>query len=101
MNDEGQQIIVGIDVSKTCLYIRAKDEDWSVGNDWEDVVKLVARLQGLQPGLVVIESTGGLERLVPTELAAHGVPVALVNPRRVREFAKLIGLLGKTDKIDV
>jgi len=100
MNEEGQQIVVGIDVSKTRLDIRAMDEDWSVGNDWEGVVKLVAQLQGLQASLVVVESTGGLERLVLTELAAHGVPVVLVNPRRVREFAKSIGLLGKTDKID-
>jgi transposase len=100
MNQETQAIVVGIDVSKARLDISAAGQDWSAGNDLEGVGKLVTRLQGLQPALIVLESTGGLERAALVELSAAGLPVALVNPRRVREFAKSIGLLAKTDKID-
>jgi transposase len=60
----------------------------------------VHRLTALQPVLVVIESTGGLEWPLLSELAERKLPVALVNPGRVREFAKSLGLLAKTDKLD-
>jgi transposase len=95
-----KQIVVGIDVSKTRLDISAAGEAWSVGNDLETIKKLTLRLRALQPDLVVVEATGGLEQCVLRETAAAGLPAALVNPRRVREFAKSIGQLAKTDKID-
>lgn len=100
MNQEEQQFVVGIDVSKAQLDIFAADEDWSVRNDLDSIAKLAIRLKGLHPTLIVIESTGGLERTALAEFSADGLPVALVNPRRVREFARSIGLLAKTDKID-
>jgi transposase len=100
MEQSVQGIVVGIDVSKAHLDIATMGEYWSVTNDIEGISKLVDRLKALHPSLVVVESTGGLERGVLTALSAAGIPIALVNPGRVREFAKSIGLLGKTDKID-
>lgn len=92
--------IVGIDVSKAKLDVAVADEFWSVSNDFDGFGKLITRLKAWEPGLVIVEATGGLEHGVVVELAAAGIPFARVNPRRVREFAKSIGVLGKTDKID-
>jgi transposase len=100
MEQSVQELVVGIDVSKARLDVAAAGEYWSVTNTFEGIGKLVGRLKALLPSLVVVESTGGLERGVIAELSAAGIPIALVNPGRVREFAKSIGLLGKTDKID-
>jgi len=100
MNQEKPAVVIGIDVSKARLDICAPGGEWSVHNDLESIGILASQLQELQPDLIVIESTGGLERAVLVELSAVGLPVALVNPRRVREFAKSIGLLAKTDRID-
>lgn len=100
MSQEEQQIVVGIDISKARLDIHAKGNDWSVRNELDSISGLAAQLQELHPCLIVVESTGGLERVVLAEFSADGLPVALVNPRRVREFARSIGLLAKTDKID-
>jgi len=93
---------VGIDVSKVRLDIGvgADGEFWQAGNDETGIQTIVERLTMLSPALVVVESTGGLEWPVVSELAAQQVPVALVNPGRVREFAKSLGLLAKTDKLD-
>lgn len=100
MEQSVQGIVVGIDVSKARLDVAAAGEYWSVTNDFEGICRCVDRLRSLPLSLVVVESTGGLERGVIVGLSAAGIPVALVNPGRVREFAKSIGLLGKTDKID-
>lgn len=93
---------VGIDVSKGRLDVAvgAKGEEWEVPNDEKGIAKLVERLAGMETSLIVVESTGGLEMAVVTELHRAGMKVALVNPGRVREFAKSLGLLAKTDKID-
>ena len=93
---------VGIDVSKGRLdvAIGEQGEFWNVVNDEKGIAKLVDRMKAEQPELVVLESTGGLELPVMTELYASKVRVALVNPGRVREFARSIGLLAKTDKLD-
>jgi len=93
---------VGIDVSKERLDIGvgADGEFWQVANDEGGIQDTVRRLTELQAALVVVESTGGLEWPVVSELAERKIPVALVNPGRVREFAKSLGLLAKTDKLD-
>ena len=93
---------VGIDVSKERLDIGvgATGDCWQAANDEVGIAATLARLVELQPALVVVESTGGLEWPLVSELAAHQVPVALVNPGRVREFAKALGLLAKTDQLD-
>ena len=95
-------LYVGIDVSKTRLDIAEgrKGEIWESPNDPEGIAKAVSRLKELHPKLVVVESTGGLERQLVACLIAEGIPVALVNPSRVRDFARSIGLLAKTDKLD-
>lgn len=92
--------VVGIDVSKARLDICGVNAEWTVGNDPEGIAKLISRLQSPKPSLIIVEATGGLERLLLIELSAAGLPFALVNPRRVREYGKAIGLLAKTDKID-
>lgn len=93
---------VGIDVSKVRLDIAfgEREEQWHIRNDSESREKLVRLLQDLKPLLIVIESTGGLERPVLFALDRAKLHFALVNPRRVREFAKAIGLLAKTDRLD-
>lgn len=100
MNHETKEIVVGIDVSKARLDVSAANEDWSVSNDIKGIGKLITRLKEISPKLIVIESTGGLERAAVAEMSAAGLPVALVNPRRVREFGKSIGFMAKTDKVD-
>ncbi|MGA7950880.1 MAG: IS110 family transposase [Thiobacillaceae bacterium] len=93
---------VGIDVSKERLDIGvgADGEFWQATNEEAGIQTTLSRLAALSPALVVVESTGGLEWPVVSELAARQIPVALVNPGRVREFAKSLGLLAKTDKLD-
>ena len=93
---------VGVDVSKERLDIGVGEagDFWQAGNTEEGIRAVVQGLVQMQPALVVVESTGGLEWPLVSELAAHQIPVALVNPGRVREFAKALGLLAKTDKLD-
>jgi transposase len=93
---------VGIDVAKRHLdvAVRPGTTHWRVANQEQDIATLVARLQELQPDLVVLEATGGFERLVTAALAAAQIPVAVVNPRQVRDFAKATGKLAKTDTLD-
>jgi len=72
----------------------------SAGNDETGFQSLVDGLKGRRIGLVVMEATGGLERALASHLLLHGVPVAVVNPRAAREFARSMGHLAKTDSID-
>ena len=93
---------MGIDVSKAVLDVAVAPagETWSVPNSVEGMQQLVERLRELSPTLVVLEATGGLERRAVAALAGAAVPVAAVNPRQVRDFAKATGRLAKTDAID-
>jgi transposase len=93
---------VGIDVAKAQLDIalRPSGERWAVSNDASGVATLVDRLQGLHPTLIVLEATGGLERLGTSALATAGLPVVVVNPRQARDFARATGQLAKTDALD-
>jgi transposase len=93
---------VGIDVAKAQLdiAIRPTGERWTVPNDASGVATLVDRVQPLQPTLIVLEAPGGLERLVTSALATAGLPVVVVNPRQVRDFARATGQLAKTDALD-
>jgi len=98
--------IVGIDVSKdrldvACLAAAVHTSNaMSYDNDSAGHAALVAWLKEVKPHLVVMESTGGYERLLVVALAAAGLPVVVVNPRQVRDFARAIGVLAKTDMID-
>jgi transposase len=93
---------VGIDVAKAQLDIavRPAGERWAVPNDADGVVTLVERLQALHPTLIVLEATGGLERIATAALATAGLPVVIVNPRQARDFARATGQLAKTDALD-
>ncbi len=93
---------VGIDVSQAHLdvAVRPSGEHWQVSNDAAGLATLVARLAPLAPGIVVAEATGDLEAPLVATLVAAQVPVALVNPRQVRDFAKATGRLAKTDRLD-
>src|SRR6266581_2731063 len=93
---------VGIDVSKQQLDIavRPSGESWTVAHEEASLSALVARLRGLAPTLIVLEATGGWEVPVTGALAAAALPVAVVNPRQVRDFARSTGLLAKTDRLD-
>src|SRR5881227_357425 len=90
---------VGIDVSKRRLDIHARPsgEGFTIDHDEDGVAALVERLAALAPTLVVLEATGGLEVGLAAALAAAGLPVAVVNPRRVLAFARAAGRLAKTD----
>ena len=95
-------VFVGIDVSKHRLdvHVRPSGEAWSVDNDAKGHVRLAEKLAAISPDLVVLEATGGYQAAVAAELAAAKLAVAVVNPRQVRDFAKAIGKLAKTDEID-
>jgi len=95
-------MFVGIDVAKGELVIAASPtaERWTVSNDERGVRTLVDRLQGVAPILIVLEATGGYELLCVAALAAAELPVVVVNPRQVRDFARATGQLAKTDRLD-
>ncbi len=97
-----QEIFVGIDVSKATLQIQVRPgtEAWVVRNDDAGIDELTAQLGKRKPQLIVLEATGGFHLAVTTALAAGGLPVAVINPRQVRNFAKALGKLAKTDTID-
>jgi transposase len=96
------QSFVGIDVSKAELdvYVRPAGTHWTVPNDAEGHAQLVHRLRPVAPTLIVLEATGGLERPASYVLAEAKLPVVVVNPRRTRDFARSLGLLAKTDRLD-
>ena len=96
------QVFVGIDVSKARLEValRPVDESLSVTNNQRGIATLVRRLKKFSVSRIVFEASGGYEIAAASELAAAGLPVAIVNPRQVRDFARATGRLAKTDAID-
>ena len=95
-------MFVGIDVAKAELVVSILPtaERFTVANDERGVRTLVERLHSVPPTLIVLEATGGYELLGVAALAAAALPVVVVNPRQVRDFAKATGQLAKTDRID-
>lgn len=93
---------VGIDVSKAALDVAILPQGGSfrVSNDETGIDELATRIEGLDPALVVLEATGGFERAAATALAVRGLPIAVVNPRQARDFARATGRLAKSDAID-
>ena len=96
------EVCVGIDVSKDRLDVGLWGETkcLAVANNKRGITKLVKEMLALRPGLVVVEATGGYEERVVLALFEGGVPVALVSPQRVRQYARAKGLLAKTDRLD-
>ncbi len=93
---------VGIDVAKHQLdvAVRPSGETWTVAHDEGGLSALLARLREVAPTLIVLEATGGLEVPLAGALAAATLPVAVINPRQVRDFARSTGTLAKTDRLD-
>jgi len=102
MNENFTELYVGIDVSKSRLDVclDPTGREWQIPYDEAGIDRLASQLQALEPTLIVIEATGGLEVRIATTLAGKGLPVAVVNPRQVRDFAKASGRLAKTDRVD-
>ena len=93
---------VGIDVAKATLDVAlgSDSEVVQVENSEAGIARLLEQLGAVAPTLVVLEATGGYESLVAGAIVGRGIPVAVVNPRQVRDFAKATGVLAKTDRID-
>jgi transposase len=93
---------VGIDVSKDRLdvHLRPSDESFAVTRDGKGLENLVERLAALDVSMIVLEATGGFETTVAAALASAGLPLSVVNPRQIRDFARALGRLAKTDAID-
>ena len=93
---------VCIDVAKDRLdiHVRPGGESFAVARDGDALAVLVKRLQTLAPALIAIEATGGYETVVASALAAAQLPLAVVNPRQIRDFARATGNLAKTDRLD-
>ena len=91
---------VGIDVAKVALevFIGSAGGAFSVANDEVGIQELLRQMKPAD--FVIVEATGGLETPVAGALAAAGIPVAIVNPRQVRDFARATGKLAKTDRLD-
>ena len=100
--DEQRTVFVGIDVSKDRLdvHLRPSGEAFCVPREGKGMDDLVIRLQGLSVALVVLEATGGFEATVAAALAGVGLPLCVVNPRQIRDFARAMGRLAKTDTLD-
>ena len=97
-----EEVYTGIDVSQNNLdvAVHPSGEQWTSSNDDSGIKEIVRRLQKLAPALVVVEPTGGFQNPLVAALAASSVPVVVVNPRQIRDFARATGRLAKTDAID-
>ena len=95
-------MFIGIDVAKDRLdvHVRPVGESFVVARDGEGIEELARRLSAVTPTLVVLEATGGFETVVAAGLAAAGLPVAVINPRQIRDFARATARLAKTDTLD-
>src|SRR6476661_5201033 len=95
------ELFVGIDVAKATLDVASTNGlKLQIANDDEAIAALVAQLVPLGPTLVVLEATGGYQAGIVAALVVAKIPVAVVNPRQVRDFAKALGKLAKTDALD-
>jgi transposase len=97
-----EQTFIGIDVAKDRLdvHVLPSEDAFAVGRDSEGLAALIERLGSLEVHLVVLEATGGFEQTVAAALVAARIPLAVVNPRQIRDFARATGKLAKTDALD-
>jgi transposase len=93
---------VGIDISKNSLDVHILPENQSENYPYEPqaVKRLIEKLKTLAPTIIVMEATGGYEISIAAQLADAALPVAVMNPRQIRDYARALGILAKTDKID-
>lgn len=97
-----QKQFVGVDVAKDKLdvHVHPSGESFVAANEAGGIEELVARLRRVETAVIAVEATGGFEALVVAGLAAEGLPVVVVNPKQVHNFAKALGLNAKTDRLD-
>jgi len=97
-----EKLYIGIDLSQENLHMAAypTGQIWQYKNNRRGIAKTVAKLKAINPTLIVMEATGGLEIPLRQALDEAGLPVAVVNPRRIREHGRAMGVLAKTDKLD-
>lgn len=102
MSRKKAKSFIGIDVSKQLLEVAIHEQDYQFrgANKASAFGALITELIGWRPALIVLEATGGLERAVVAALHGAGLPVVVVNPRQVRDFARALGQLAKTDPLD-
>jgi transposase len=102
MSRKKAESFVGIDVSKAQLDVAVHESDYQFrcANKASAFGELMVELIALRPALIVVEATGGLERPLVAALHAAGLPMVVINPRRVRAFANAMGQLAKTDRLD-
>jgi transposase len=98
----GTAVFVGIDVAKAQLDLAQRPEGPGrvVPHTESGITTVVTQLRTVKPALIVLEATGGLERALVRALVEAALPVVVVNPRQVRDFAKATGQLAKTDTLD-
>jgi len=97
-----EQTFIGIDVAKDQLdvHVFPSDDAFAVARDSEGLAALIERLSPLDPHFVGLEATGGFELTVAAALVSAAIPLAVVNPRQIRDFARATGQLAKTDALD-
>lgn len=102
MTIQNKKCYIGIDVSKKILdvYILSERRFMQFENNMTGIQKLIKKFKIFSDVLIVMESTGGYEKLVAQTLAKENIAVAVINPRQIRDFAKALGILAKTDRID-
>jgi transposase len=102
MNETSVEQFVGIDVSKSTLdvFIEPTEQRLHATDDEAGIRQIIECLKEIDPTLIVLEATGGLEVRIATELASQGLRMAVINPRQARDFAKATGRLAKTDQVD-
>ena len=93
---------VGIDIAKASFdaFHHERQEHKKFGNDEQGIKDCITWLLEIKPSLVLMESTGGYEMPLVGELWSHSIPTLAINPRRIRDFARSLGQMAKTDKID-
>lgn len=102
MSSPSPETNIGIDVSKETLDIAVHETNthWTTQHEFTEFPKLIKQLHSLTPTRIILEASGGLENLLLSYLAMVGLPVIVVNPRQVRDFARATGQLAKTDRLD-
>jgi len=100
MNQNITLVYAGLDIAKATLQLQLEDHSYDLNNTTSGHTQLVKRLAAIPGAHVVCEATGGYERAVVAALHAAGIPVSVINPARVRQFARASGELAKTDPID-
>ena len=97
-----EEVYVGVDIAKNTLDLAVSNskETSQFKNDHEGITSAVRYIAGLKPARIILEATGKYEIPLAAELQANRLPVVIVNPRQVRDFAKATGVLAKTDSID-